>query len=106
MRTEGADGSVHGSAFEYNNMRWACSRFEFAWPTRKRRIRHSRRCSGWILIGDAHFSIEGLNETRACTVIFGPPGSLFLLGATALENFAVQPDPAAQKLRPITAVIA
>jgi len=41
-----------------------------------------------------------------CPIVFGPPGSLFLLGATALETFGVQADPATQKLRPVTAVIA
>jgi predicted aspartyl protease len=57
------------------------------------------------LVGEAAFSIEGSNETITCLVVFGPPGSLFLLGATALENFGVQADPTTQKLRPITAVI-
>jgi len=40
-----------------------------------------------------------------CLIVFGPPGSLYLLGATALENFGVQADPTTQRLRPITAVI-
>ena len=57
------------------------------------------------LVGEASFSIEGSDETITCMVVFGPPGSLYLLGATALENFGVQADPTAQKLRPITAVI-
>jgi predicted aspartyl protease len=57
------------------------------------------------LVGEAAFSIEGTGETITCLIVFGPPGSLLLLGATALENFGVQADPAAQKLRPITAVI-
>ncbi len=57
------------------------------------------------LVGEAHFSIEGINETVTCLVVFGPPGSLLLLGATALENFCVAADPASQKLRPITAVL-
>jgi len=57
------------------------------------------------LAGEAAFSIEGSNETITCLVVFGPPGSLFLLRATALENFGVQADPTTQKLRPITAVI-
>ena len=39
------------------------------------------------LVGEAPFSIEGRDETITCLVVFGPPGSLFLLGATALENF-------------------
>ena len=57
------------------------------------------------LVGEAAFSIEGSAETITCLVVFGPPGSLMLLGATALENFGVQADPTTQKLRPITAVI-
>ncbi len=57
------------------------------------------------LVGEAAFSIEGTDETITCLVVFGPPGSLLLLGATALENFGVQADPTTQKLRPITAVI-
>jgi predicted aspartyl protease len=57
------------------------------------------------LVGEAIFSIEGTGESITCLVVFGPPGSLLLLGATALENFGVQADPTAQKLRPITAVI-
>jgi predicted aspartyl protease len=57
------------------------------------------------LVGEASFSIEGTEETITCLVVFGPPGSLLLLGATALENFGVQADPTTQKLRPITAVI-
>ncbi len=57
-------------------------------------------------IGEALFTIEGLPDTMTCLVVFGPPGSLFLLGATALENFGVQADPTAQQLKPITAIIA
>lgn len=57
------------------------------------------------LVGEVAFSIEGTDETITCLIVFGPPGSLLLLGATALENFGVQADPTTQKLRPITAVI-
>jgi predicted aspartyl protease len=57
------------------------------------------------LVGEAAFSIEGSGETITCLVVFGPTDSLYLLGATALENFGVQADPTTQKLRPITAVI-
>ena len=38
-------------------------------------------------------------------VIFGPPGSLYLLGATILEIFAVDVDPVARRPKPISAVI-
>jgi len=57
------------------------------------------------LLGEAAFTIADFEETLTCPVVFAPKGSLYLLGATALENFAVQPDPATQKLRPILAVI-
>jgi hypothetical protein len=40
-----------------------------------------------------------------CLVIFAPADSLYLLGATALENFGVQADPTTQQLKPISAVI-
>lgn len=58
-----------------------------------------------LLVGEAAFSIEGTEETITCLVVFGPPGSLLLLGAAALGNFGVQADPTTQSLRPITAVI-
>jgi len=38
-------------------------------------------------------------------VIFAPKGSLFLLGATALENFGVEVDPTQKKLKPILAIM-
>lgn len=62
--------------------------------------RHDKR-----LIGEARFSIESLDETLTCPVIFGPDDSLYLLGATALENFGVDADPTAKKLKPIAAII-
>jgi hypothetical protein len=37
--------------------------------------------------------------------VFGPPGSLYLLGATALETFGVDVDPVGKKLKPLAAVI-
>lgn len=58
------------------------------------------------LIGEAVFHIDALGEQATCQVVFGPPGSLFLLGASALEAFTVGVDPVAQRLTPITAVIA
>lgn len=56
-------------------------------------------------LGEAYFTIDDLGETMTCPVVFAGPGSLFLLGATALENFCVQADPATQTLKPVTAVI-
>ncbi len=57
------------------------------------------------MIGEALFTIEGIPETITCVVVFGPPESLFLLGATALENFGVQADPTTQRLLPVAALI-
>jgi clan AA aspartic protease len=57
------------------------------------------------LLGFCDFQIEGQQGTIPCPVVFGPKGSLFLLGATALENFGVEVDPIQKKLKPILAII-
>jgi len=57
------------------------------------------------LIGFCNFQIEGLKATLPCPVIFTPKNSLFLLGATALENFCVDADPTSKKFKPIAAII-
>jgi len=57
------------------------------------------------LLGFCDFEIEGLDGGIPCPVIFAPEGSLFLLGATALENFGVEVDPIEKKLKPILAII-
>lgn len=57
------------------------------------------------LLGEAVLTVPQLAESLTCPVIFAPRGSLYLLGATALENFGVQADPTTQQLRPIAAVI-
>lgn len=57
------------------------------------------------LLGFCDFQIEGLEGSIPCPVIFAPPGSLYLLGATALENFAVEVDPIQKRLKPILAII-
>lgn len=62
--------------------------------------RHDRR-----LQGEAVLAVPELDESWTCPVVFGPRGSLYLLGATALENFGVQADPTTQQLRPIAAII-
>jgi hypothetical protein len=62
--------------------------------------RHEQR-----LLGEARMTVADLGETLTCPVIFGPPGSLFLLGSTALENFGVDADPVARRLKPISGVI-
>ena len=55
--------------------------------------------------GEARFTIADLGETMTCPVVFAPPGSLYLLGATALEIFGVDADPTARQLKPIAAII-
>ncbi|HEV2394934.1 MAG TPA: hypothetical protein VG146_21505 [Verrucomicrobiae bacterium] len=57
------------------------------------------------LLGEALLSLPELEETLTCPVVFAPTGSLYLLGATALENFGVQADPTVQRLKPIAALI-
>lgn len=57
------------------------------------------------LLGEAHMTLAELGETLTCPLIFGPPGSLYLLGATALENFGVDVDPVTKRLKPSLAVI-
>jgi predicted aspartyl protease len=57
------------------------------------------------LLGFCNFQIEGLEGAIPCPVIFAPKGSLFLLGATALENFGVEVDPIQKTLKPVLAVI-
>ncbi len=57
------------------------------------------------LLGFCDFQIEELEGTIPCPIIFAPAGSLFLLGATALENFGVDVDPIQKKLKPILAII-
>ena len=57
------------------------------------------------LLGFCDFQLEELEGRVPCPVIFGPKGSLLLLGATALENFGVEVDPIQKKLKPMLAVI-
>ncbi|MEK6372084.1 MAG: hypothetical protein AABO58_05260 [Acidobacteriota bacterium] len=57
------------------------------------------------LLGEARLTIAELNESSTCKVIFAPAASLYLLGATALENFAVEADPTTQRLKPIAVII-
>ena len=57
------------------------------------------------LLGEALFSIKGLEPQMTCPVVFAPKGSLYLLGVTALENFGVDVDPTSKTLKPIFAVI-
>jgi predicted aspartyl protease len=57
------------------------------------------------LLGEARFTIEELDETLTCPVVFGPDDSLYLLGATAMENFGVDADPTTKSLKPILGII-
>ena len=57
------------------------------------------------LFGFCDFEIEGLEGSIPCPVIFAPKGSLFLLGATAMENFGVEADPINKTLKPILSII-
>ncbi len=56
-------------------------------------------------LGEAVLTIAQLDESLTCPVIFAAADSLYLLGATALENFGVEADPTTQQLKPIAAVI-
>jgi predicted aspartyl protease len=55
--------------------------------------------------GVINFEIEDLENKITCPVVAGTKGSIFLLGATALENFGVEADPVKKKLNPILAII-
>ena len=57
------------------------------------------------LLGEALLFISEIGETLTCPVLFAPTGSLYLLGATAMENFGVQADPTEKRLKPVAAVI-
>ena len=74
-------------------------------PTRSRELVLADGRRDQRLLGEARMTIAELGETLTCPVVFGPPGSLLLLGATALEIFGVDADPVARRLKPISAVI-
>ena len=74
-------------------------------PTVKRNLILADGRQDTRLLGFCDFQIEGLEGTIPCPVIFAPKGALFLLGATALENFGVEVDPIQKKLKPILAII-
>ena len=56
-------------------------------------------------MGEALFTIPELGETLTCPVVFAPKGSLYLLGATALENFGVDAHTTSRRLKPILGII-
>lgn len=74
-------------------------------PSAKRNLILANGRQDTRLLGFCDFQIEGIEGSIPCPVIFAPKGSLFLLGATALENFGVDVDPIQKKLKPILAVI-
>ena len=74
-------------------------------PTTKRNLVLADGRKDTRLFGFCDFEINSFEGRITCPVIFAPKGSLFLLGATALENFGVDADPVQKKLKPILAVI-
>jgi predicted aspartyl protease len=74
-------------------------------PTVKRNLIMADGRQDTRLLGFCDFQVEGLEGIIPCPVIFAPKGALFLLGATALENFGVEVDPLQKKLKPILAII-
>lgn len=74
-------------------------------PTVKRNLILADGRKDTRLLGFCDFQIEGLEGSIPCPVIFAPKDSLFLLGATALENFGVEVDPIRKQLKPMFAVI-
>ena len=74
-------------------------------PSTKRNLIFADGRQDTRLLGFCDFQIEGLDGVIPCPVIFAPKGSLFLLGATALENFGVDADPVRKTLKPILAII-
>jgi predicted aspartyl protease len=58
------------------------------------------------LFGYCRFNIEEIPENAICPVIAGSNDSVLLLGATALDNFAVEADPVNKTLNPVLAIIA
>ena len=57
------------------------------------------------LLGHGAITLPELGETLICQVLFGTKESLYLIGATAMEAFSVEPDPVSQRLKPIAAII-
>ncbi len=53
----------------------------------------------------AHFFEEDFWVDTGALCSFAPKESLYLLGATALENFGVSADPITRHLKPVAAVI-
>lgn len=58
------------------------------------------------LFGFCKFEIEGQEGKITCPVIAGVDDSVFLLGATALENFSLEVDPVNKRLHQVMAIMA
>ncbi|OGU38977.1 MAG: hypothetical protein A2X61_00060 [Ignavibacteria bacterium GWB2_35_12] len=58
------------------------------------------------LFGSCKFEIDGFPDRITCPVVAGSVDSLYLLGATALENFALEADLVNKELKPILAIMA
>ena len=58
------------------------------------------------LFGQCKLEVIGLDSKTSCPVIAGNADSLFLLGATAMENFSVEVDLIAKDLKPMLAIMA
>src|SRR5258706_16009098 len=56
------------------------------------------------LLGEARLTVAELDESLTCQVIFASAGSLYLLGATALESFGVQADLTTQELKSVAII--
>ena len=54
---------------------------------------------------EALVTLAQFEETLTCPVVFAPKESLYLLGATALENFGVDADTTTKQLKPILGII-
>ena len=74
-------------------------------PAATRELLLADGCQQTRLLGFCDLQVEGLEGSIPCPVVFAPKGSLYLLGATALENFGVEVDPINKRLKPILAVI-
>nr|VFK11041.1 MAG: Aspartyl protease [Candidatus Kentron sp. LPFa] len=74
-------------------------------PTGKRNLILADGRTDTRLFGACNFEIDGIEGAVPCPIIFAPKASLFLLGATALENFGVGVDPISWDLKPILAVM-
>ena len=74
-------------------------------PSETRSLVYADGRLGRCPFGYCNFKIEGLVAINTCAVIAGTKGSMFLLGATALENFGVSADAVNKQLVPVLAII-